>query len=111
VKRPFAILAFALIACREPVKPAPQTAAAPEPPMDVLEQGNLMNMALGASVVSRTAELTLDNSAIRAIDGDPLSTWTSPPSDNLQTIVFSAAAPMRIEQIGMRTPIGKIYAV
>jgi F5/8 type C domain-containing protein len=75
------------------------------PPKDQLERGNLLNIALGASVVSRTAELTLDQSAVRAIDGDPESAWNSPPNDGKdQTIVFALPARALIEKIGIRTP-------
>ena len=69
------------------------------------EQRNLLNMGSGAAVVSRTAELTFENSAIRAIDGDPDSLWASPPLDFEQTLVFSLPAPVRIEEIGIRTPL------
>lgn len=68
-------------------------------------------MAFGASVVSRTAELTLDNSAVRAIDGDPASTWVSPPNDNQQTIIFALAAPALINEVGAKTPTLKPLAL
>jgi hypothetical protein len=68
------------------------------------ETGNLLNIAYGAAVVSRTAELTLDNSALRAIDGDADSMWATPPRDYHQTLVFSLGAPARIEQVGVRSP-------
>jgi hypothetical protein len=98
-----ALLVLLLIAaCRD--RPAEPAHEPPQPPYDAAEQGNLLNIALGASVVSRTAEATLDAAATRAIDGDPTSTWQSPPSDPNQTIVFSFAAPTRIEQIGAHTP-------
>ncbi len=102
------LIISAFLSCREAETPH---ASPPPPPFDASERGNLLNMAYGASVVSRTAELTLDNSAIRAIDGDPESTWSSPPSDTNQTIVFALPAPARIEQVGARTPVGKSFAV
>ena len=105
------ILAVAPIAC------APQKeAAAPAAPIVdpaaleahrlamAAEQRNLLNIGRGAAVVSRTAELTFENSAIRAIDGDPETLWSSPPLDFDQTLLFSLPAPVRIEQIGIRTP-------
>lgn len=104
------LIVTALLACREAEKPATPPAPPPRPP-DVSEKGNLLNMAFGASVVSRTAEQSLDNSAVRAIDGDPDSTWTSPPADNNQTIVFALPAPARIEQVGAQTPSRKSFAV
>ncbi|HEX9164128.1 MAG TPA: discoidin domain-containing protein [Thermoanaerobaculia bacterium] len=79
------------------------TAAAPQA-RDDPERGNLLNFAYGASVVSRTAELTLDQSALRAIDGDPLSSWNSPPDDTNQTMVFALPARTRVEKIGVLTP-------
>jgi len=111
VRRAAALLiAIALLACRQVEKPA--TPPVPPPrPLDASENGNLLNMAFGASVVSRTAEQTLEASAVRAIDGDPESAWTSPPADNNQTIVFALPAPARIEQVGVRTDSRKSFAV
>ena len=80
--------------------PAAPAAAAP----DLEERQNLMNIAYGASVISRTAEITLEASAVRAIDGDSNSAWSSPPDDQLQTMVFALPARSRIEQIGIRMP-------
>lgn len=82
---------------------APAKAAAPQP--DAEERGNLLNIARGASVVSRTAELTLENSALRAIDGDRDSPWSAPPDDPQQTLLFSLPARARIERLGIRTPL------
>lgn len=92
-----------------------EAAPPPEPPLHVHiapeavavqkpELENLMNVGWGAAVVSRTAELTLENSAIRAIDGDAESLWASPPLDPLQTLEFSFPAPVRIQKIGIRAP-------
>jgi hypothetical protein len=69
-----------------------------------VERGNLLNIGYGAAVVSRTGELTLDHSALRAIDGDPASHWSSPPHDPQQTLIFSLAAPARVDQIGLQIP-------
>ena len=101
------IVAAALLACREPEKTVPP----PPPPPDAAEKDNLLNMALGASVISRTAELTLDTSAIRAIDGDPETMWTSPPEDTNQAMVFALPAPARIEQLGAHVPPQATFAV
>lgn len=88
------------LACREQTTPPPP--AAPQAAFAEPEEGaNLLNIAFGGSVVSRTAELTLDHSAARAIDGDPASGWASPPDDTRQTIVFALAAPARIEKVGV----------
>lgn len=67
------------------------------------ETHNLLNAGFGAAVVSRTAELTLENSAARAIDGDAESMWASPPNDVRQTLVFSLPATARVEKVGART--------
>ncbi|HEV8659962.1 MAG TPA: discoidin domain-containing protein [Thermoanaerobaculia bacterium] len=106
--RRFVLIALVLAACREaPVSPparAAQDSGAPQSQPDDSERGNLLNIALGASVVSRTAELTLDYSALRAIDGDPASSWRSTSYDAKdQTIVFALPARTRIEKIGIRT--------
>ena len=88
---------------QQPVK----TAAPAAPAMtaaDLEERQNLLNIAYGASVVSRTAENALEASAIRAIDGDSASAWSSPPDDPRQTMVFALPARSRIEQIGVRMP-------
>ncbi len=78
---------------------------------DDRERGNLLNIALGASVVSRTAELTLDQSAVRAIDGDPESAWNSPPDDVKQTMVFALAGLTRVEKVGVKTPRAPVFRV
>ncbi len=95
-----------------PGEAAAETAAAPPQILgrDKSEQDNLLNIANGASVVSRTAELTLEQSALRAIDGDPLTTWTSPPDDGAdQTIMFALPARTRVESIGIQTPAASLF--
>ncbi|HEX2835959.1 MAG TPA: discoidin domain-containing protein [Thermoanaerobaculia bacterium] len=62
---------------------------------------NLLNLAYGASVVSRTAEATIDSSAVHAIDSTMRTGWMSPPSSPEQTIVFSLLVPARLERIGV----------
>ena len=112
------LIAVMLVACNEhreaprdlARRPAVESAAAPQP--DEIERGNLLNIALGASVVSRTGELTLDLSALRAIDGDPESAWHSPSYDGKdQTIVFALPARTRIEKIGIRTAQDNMFRV
>lgn len=77
---------------------------------DDSERGNLLNIALGASVVSRTAEITLEQSAVRAIDGDPFTTWASPPDDGAhQVLLYALPARTRVERIGIQTPNAPIY--
>ncbi|HUP46414.1 MAG TPA: discoidin domain-containing protein [Thermoanaerobaculia bacterium] len=77
-----------------------ETAAPPETDS---ERNNLLNAGYGAAVIARTGELTLQDSAMRAIDGDPESAWKSPPYDPKQTLVFSLPAPVRIERLGLQT--------
>lgn len=89
----------------------PAAAAAPQKLYDAQERGNLLNLGLGASVVSRTAELTLDQSALRAIDGDPESGWNSPPDDWKQTIVFALPTLTHVEKIGVKTPRAPLFRV
>ena len=85
------------------------TAAAAQKIYDAQERGNLLNIALGASVVSRTAELTLDQSALRAIDGDPENGWLSPSDDWKQTIVFALPSLAHVEKIGIKTPRAPLF--
>ena len=95
-----------LVACGEKEQPAQPPRGAPVAVVvaDVAERTNLFNIAHGATVISRTAELTLDHSAIRAIDGDPESPWTSPSADPVQTLIFALPAPARIDRLGARIP-------
>ena len=96
---------LALFACSgEPETQAPPQAATPAVALDADERVNLLNLAYGAAVVSRTAELTLDHSALRAIDGDPGSLWSSPPADTEQTVTLSLPAPAMIDKVGFREP-------
>ena len=102
------LLSAVSIACskKEPPVPPPPTpdqiraAHIAEAPDDSAERKNLLNIARGAAVVSRTAEVTLENSALRAIDGDLRSDWMSPPGDPVQTLTFSLGARSRIDEIG-----------
>ena len=96
----------------EPAAPPAEAAAAPQKnTRDAQERGNLLNFALGASVISRTAELTLDQSALRAIDGDAESAWNSPPDDLKQTIVFALPGLTHIEKVGLKTPRAPVFRV
>lgn len=84
----------------------PVTATAPRTRVAINEKArdvdgdNLLNVASGASVVSRSGELNLELSAAHAIDGLASSRWTSPPGGPSQTMVFSLGAPSRITRIG-----------
>ena len=93
-----------LTAC-ERVKPAaPQPAPEPANPYTAdYDADNLLNLARGAAVVSRTGEFTLENSAAHAIDGDWLTFFKSPPAGAEQTLVFSLPARSRIDRLGAVT--------
>ena len=98
-------LLAAIAACRkkepEPKLPPPNTIITKEIDFD---QDNLLNLAHGASVVSRTGEVNLENSAAHAIDGDWTTVWKSAPGGPEQTFVFSLAARSRIDRLGVITP-------
>jgi hypothetical protein len=98
-----------LAACREekapeaPVLP-PQNAILDEINLDDVHGANLISLARGASIVSRTGEVTLENSAVHAIDGDWLTSWRSPPGGAEQTFVISLPARARIDRLGAIVP-------
>ena len=106
------LLAAALAAAC--MKPARHDAAPPMPPNlvpistlgqpvdDAPDRDNLANLAYGASIVSRTAESTLDYSAAQLIDGDPLSSWITPLHAPEQSVVIALPSRSRIEQLGAR---------
>jgi hypothetical protein len=103
------LAATLLVAChrqpveKPPAKPEPGTLAAMDlPPDDTEERSNLLNIAHGASIVSRTGETTLENSAVQAIDGDPDSAWLSPPYDPDQTFVIALPSRTSIRQLGAK---------
>jgi hypothetical protein len=105
IQRALFVLLFAgAIACNRTPGPAAQQNAEAEPPRHVDHDAkNLLNIASGAAVLSRTAELDLESSALHAIDGMNTTRWTSPPGDANQTLVFSFGAPVRVEQVGVTT--------
>jgi F5/8 type C domain len=118
MRKRIAVTLFFALACSKQPEPARATATPARPPQqnspvsDKEERGNLLNIALGASVVSRTAELTLDQSALRAIDGDPTSPWNSPPDDGKQqTMVFALPSLTSIEKVGLQTPPSPLFRV
>jgi len=93
------VLALALIvACEVPPEPAP---AAPARALTPEEANNLLDLGRGASVISRTGELSLEQSALHPIDGIRQSFWASPPRSSSDTLVFALAAPSRIDRIGI----------
>jgi F5/8 type C domain len=77
--------------------PAPQAAApAPTPK-------NLLDLANGASIVSRTAEYYYEVTAAHAIDYDQATSWITPPAGPEQTVVVALATRSRIRQLGVHT--------
>jgi hypothetical protein len=70
---------------------------------DSADRLSILTLPRGATVASRTGELILDTSAVRAIDADPLSFWMPPPADLPQSITIALPARTRIEKIGIRT--------
>jgi hypothetical protein len=112
VIRPAALLllALALIACRD--APSPAKPAEPEippqymnrPPEPDVDADNLLNLAYGASVVSRTGELNPEESAAHGIDGMYLTGWMSAPGAVQEELVFSVLAPSRVLRVGVTAP-------
>lgn len=60
-----------------------------------------MELSLGASVVSRTAELDLQHSALRLIDTSSATAWVTPAADPAQSVVLSLPARARIDRVGI----------
>jgi outer membrane protein OmpA-like peptidoglycan-associated protein len=109
----FLLILVAVAACNRPPEPppaapAPQRATNEEvtpiatPTLDI-DGDNLLNLAYGAALVSRTGELNLESSALNAIDGLSFTAWNSPPAGAGQTLVFALGGPSRIEQLGVTT--------
>ncbi len=110
IRRFFAAAALVALACGPEAEVTPPSEAAvqkhDQPAVEIpadLDAGNLLNVAAGAAVVSRTAELDLENSAAHAIDGIASTRWSSPAGDANQTLVFSLGAPARINKLGVFT--------
>lgn len=97
------LFAFLLLAgCAKPEAPPP----APPTPVqdtDAAERLSLLDLAHGATVVSRSGEALLDVSALRAVDGEPGSFWTNPPHDLPQSMTVALPARSRIDKVGLRT--------
>ena len=100
------VCVLALACERKPVaqapKPAPAATFVPDPEAD-----NLLNLAYGAAVVSRTGELNLESSAAHAIDNISSSAWVSSPGVPDETLVFSLLAPARITRVGLTVGEGE----
>jgi F5/8 type C domain len=92
------VLLLFLAACERRTPPKPAAVQIEDLNLD---RDNLLNIARGASVVSRTGELHLEHSAIHAIDGDVQTAWRSPPAGPTQTMIFSLPARARITRVGV----------
>jgi hypothetical protein len=101
---------LALLGCEETPAPPPSepvmtvthhTERVPDPDYDA---DNLLNIAYGASVISRTAELNLENSAAHAVDGISVSAWRSAPGSPRETLVFSLPTLAAVTHIGVTAP-------
>jgi hypothetical protein len=96
------LCAFALVACERAAAPRPKRAAAKKPAAkSAPAPPNLLDIARGAAVVSRTGENNLEFSAVHAIDGLEGTSWSSTPGGAHQVLVYSLAAPARIERLGV----------
>jgi len=104
----FAVL-LAFAACERPAEPAAEPAkkeaAAPEPSTK-LENGNLLNLVFGATVLDRSNELSFESGAAYAFDGTPWTTWRSAPGGRLWTTV-SLATTTRLRRFGLTVPASK----
>lgn len=105
----FALVAVAAFACsREPQSPPPPKPAAglqrldEKPPDDSADRASIVSLARGSVITSRTGEALLELSALRAIDGDTVSAWMSPPQDLPQSMTIALAARTRVERVGFR---------
>lgn len=61
------------------------------------EAGNVVSLAEGAVVTSRTGELNLSSTPMHALDSQLLTAWSTPPGDPQQSCVISLAAPTLID--------------
>lgn len=118
MKRTVAVVAALLLlaGCRKPEQaataPAPETGSPEQyvPQIFELEKRNLLNIVDGTTVVSRTAELTLEQSALRTIDGEWDSNWSQPADDPVQSIVYAFPGVATISEVGATTTTRRSYA-
>lgn len=103
MKSRLTLLLLLALACDRPTE---TPAAVPAPAAETDVAGNLLDLARGASVISRTGEHSYENSAAHAIDGDILTPWISPPGGPEQTLVLSFATRVRVRRLGLATTPG-----
>lgn len=99
------VLALTLVACERvaelPVRDAIRKNEEDRPRHVDRDGDNLLNIAYGAAMMSRTEELDLEQSAVHAIDGMYTTHWASPRGNAQQTMVFSFGAPVRVDRVGL----------
>ncbi len=99
-KLAFLVCLLALACERKPEAPPPppKSAIQVEPDPDA---ENLLSLAYGAAVVSRTGELNLESSAAHAIDNMAPTAWVSSPGAPDEVIVYSLLAPAKLTRVGV----------
>jgi hypothetical protein len=97
VWRSLAAAVVLLAACREASPPAADR------PVIGTDGDNLLTLARGAVVTSRTGEASLHASAVQAIDSDPSSYWATPPGDLEETMTIALPGEARIRRVGVST--------
>jgi hypothetical protein len=114
VKRLALLVCLAFLACERTPVPAKAPAAKKEIVAPAIERDvdadNLLNLAYGAAVVSRTGEMNLETSAAHAIDGFHWTSWFSSPGAPDEVLVYSLLAPSRLTQVGV-TPLEGDHAI
>lgn len=63
----------------------------------------LLTPSRGVVVVDRSGELSFEGSTLSTLDGDPTTSWLSPPKDLEQWAVFELPARSRITRVGAST--------
>lgn len=100
-RRLVALFALALAACGE------KTASVPPPPSTeapiAVREIDLASVMNGATVIDRTAEASLDHSALAAFDSDRKTVWSTPPVNLRQTVTIALPVKARVERIAVTT--------
>jgi hypothetical protein len=110
IRRAALLLTFCALACQRGAEmPAAQQQPAKRDSFAIVDvdNDNLLNIARGAAVVSRTAEGDLESTALHAIDGFSTTRWTSPSGGASQSLAFSFGAHSRVDKLGVLTSGGE----